>query len=331
MKAAIIGFGYMGQMHAKLIQSQSWELIGVHDIDDSIEFKTDKVFKNRLELISHPEVNVVIISTPHNQHLPVLKECLMHKKNVILEKPLGSSEPETDEIYKQIEKYKDSSVVVVNITHCFYNNIQRAKRKLKKYNIDSIKGIYDSVVFPIKPEELHSDLFKKVSVGHGVMLTNGCHLLARILYLFSDYTPKFEVIGGALGNTNCLGDIEDSSAHMRLNLVLSNERKIPVSIFTNWPMAKSLNENIIESMEIHLEQGKLHVQAWNEVKFYPSKSESLSKTVPYNRETISAEVTKGVKNLLEVFEQAVSKKMPMVHYSVEYAYEAEKAITTFYS
>ena len=330
MQAAIIGFGYMGQMYTDLIQSQKWELIGVHDIDNT-KFKTDKFFHSRQDLISHPKVNVVIICTPNNQHLPVLKECLKHKKHVILEKPMGSSEEEVEKIYKKIQKHKDSSVVLVNITHCFYDNIQIAKQILKDLTVESITAINDTIIFPIKSEERNWWLFKKASVGHGVMLTNGCHLLARILHLFSDYKPKFEVKGGVFGNTNRLGDIEDSSAHMRLDLVLSNQRWIPVSIFANWPMAKSSGEAVKESMEICTHQGILHVQAWKEVKFHPNPVEKLSKQVSYNRETISGEIVKGVKNVLKAFEQAVSNKMSAVHYSVEHTFQAEKTIAILYS
>jgi|694.fasta_scaffold57634_2 predicted dehydrogenase len=266
MRAAIIGFGNMGQMYADLISSQGWELIGVHDID-STKVKSDNVFRDRLDLISHPQVDVVIISTPHRQHLPVLKECLKYGKHVILEKPMGGSAAEAEKIYKKIQKHKNRSIVVVNITHCFYDNIQIAKEKLNNSLVDSITAIYDTVVFPIKEEERDGWLFKKEIVGHGVMLTNGCHLLARILHLFSDYRPKLEVTAGVFANTNRLGNIEDSSAHMRLDLVLSNQRRLPVSIFVNWPMAKSMDEAIKESMEIHTSQGILHVQAWEKFSF----------------------------------------------------------------
>lgn len=129
MGYGIVGFGYMGQMYADLIAAKKRELVGVHDIDPA-KFKVGQFFSQRLDLISHPKVSTVIICTPHQQHLPVLKECLAHKKNVILEKPMGSSEAETDEIYQEIRKCQSSSVVVVNITHCFYDQIIRAKQLL---------------------------------------------------------------------------------------------------------------------------------------------------------------------------------------------------------
>jgi predicted dehydrogenase len=328
MNVGIIGFGYMGQMYADLIP-QKWKLIGVHDID-STKFKSDVLFHSqRFELIS--KVDVVIICTPHTQHLVVLKECLQLGKHVILEKPMGSSEVELNKIYKHIQNHKDTSVVVVNITHCFYDKIQIAKQKLNENMVESITAITDTIVFPIKEEERNWWLFKKANVGHGVMLTNGCHMLARILHLFSEHVPRFEVRGGVFGNTNCLGDIEDSSAHMRLDLVLSNQRRIPVSIFANWSMAKSPDEAIEESMEIHTKEGILHVQAWNEVKFHSNPKEKLSKKVPYNRDTISGEIVKGVKNVMGVFEQAISEKLSQVHYSVEHTFQSEKAIATLYS
>lgn len=339
MRVAIIGYGYMGQMYADLAKQNNWELVGVHDIVsttwesdiDSTTWKSDKFFHNRLALISHPQVDAVIICTPHSEHLTILKECLKQRKHVILEKPMGSSLAETEQIYKKIKKYKDTSVVVVNITHCFYDNIQEAKEILSGHDIKSITAIHDSVVFPIKKEERDLWLFKKAKVGHGVMLTNGCHLLARILYLFSEYKPKFEVKGGIFGNLNHLGDIDDSLAHMRLDLVLADQQRIPVTIFANWPMANSADEAVQESMQVRVDQGIMHIQAWKGVKFYPNPDEQVSKTVPYNRDTISPEISKGVQNVLKSFQEAVGKKQATVHHSVEYTVQAERAIATFYA
>lgn len=330
MRVAIVGFGYMGQMYADLVQARDWELVGVHDIDNT-KFQSDKFFPNRSDLIAHLDVEAVIICTPHNQHLSVVTECLKKKKHVILEKPMGSSEAETEKIYRKIQKYKDTSVVVVNITHCFYNKIQLAKQKVSELDIKSITEIRDTVVFPIKEEERDWWLFKKETVGHGVLLTNGCHLLARILYIFSQYKLRFEVVGGICSNLNQLGDIDDSQAHMRLHLVLEDQQRIPVSVFVNWPMAKKADEAVKESMEIHTDRGMLHVQAWNAVQFHPNPDEKVSQTVPYTRDTIGPEIAKGIRNVLQAFEDAVMSKQPLVHYSVEQTFHAEKTISAFYA
>ncbi len=330
MRVAIVGYGYMGEMYANLVKEKEWELIGVHDIDNST-FKSDKFFKSRQELISHPDVDAVIICTPHDQHLQIVKECLKQKKNVILEKPMGSSLKETKQIYKKIKKHTATSCVVVNITHCFYDNIQKAKEKIGELDVQRITSIRDSVVFPIRESERNWWLFKKERVGHGVMLTNGCHLLARILHLFSDHSPRYEVQGGIWCNQNKLGDIDDSLAHMRVDLVLNNNHRIPVRIFANWPMTKSAEEHVTESMEVHGDHGLLHIQAWNEVRLYANGEEKVSQTVPYNRDTIAQELAKGVKNVLNSFEQAVDKKEAKVHHSVEHTFQAEMAIGEYYA
>ncbi len=330
MRVAIVGFGYMGQMYADLIKAENWELVGVHDTDNS-KFNSDKFFENRMELISHPDVEAVIICTPHNEHLPILKECLKQKKHVLLEKPMGTTIEETEKIYKKIQKYKATSQVLVNITHCFYDNIQKAKELLGGCDVTKISAIYDSVVFPIKEQERDWWLFKKESVGHGVLLTNGCHLLARILHLFSEHAPSFEVVGGISSNLIRLGSIDDAMAHLRLHLVLDGVKKIPVTIFANWPMAKSTDEPITESMEVHTADGRVHIQAWNEVKMYSNPEDVISKAVPYTRDTIGQEISKGVKNVLKAFQDALRNKKNEIHPSVAYTYQAEVVISKFYA
>jgi len=331
LNVAIIGFGYMGQMFSELVKAQSgWKLVGVHDVNESLKSTVDNFFKDRAALISHPQVEAVVICTPPRHHLSVLKECLAYKKHVILEKPLGSSMIEAEQVYEEINKCKDHTIVAVNITHCFYKNIREAKEIVDWCDIQNITAISDRVIFPVNEKDRDAALFKKANVGHGVMLTNGCHLLARISSLFASYNPVFKIVGGILGNTGGLGDIADSDAHMRLIMVLNNQHQIPVSIFTSWPPAKMVDENITESMEISFRRGTLHIQAWGEVEFYEGPT-TLSKQVPYNGTTISEAQKEGVKTLLQIFEQAVVKGPSGIHESVKYTYQAERTIGEFYS
>lgn len=332
MNAAIVGFGYMGSMYAELLTSRNWNLVGVHDSDPD-KFKgvaAAPYYRDRRELISRSDVKVVIISTPHNQHLEVLKECLEFKKHVILEKPLAGSLKEAEEVYALVRRHAAHSCVMVNITHCFYDAIQEAKQLLAVKDIGTITSISDRVIFPIKAEESSWWLFKRAVVEHGVMLTNGCHLVARLLHLFSAFRLKVEFVGGIFANTDKLGDIADSAASMRANLLLSDGRKIPVTFFASWPMMDKAGKAVQESMVIKTNQGKLHVQAFNGVTFHSDSNKPLAHEVPFDRDSITDEIKKGVKNMLALFEKEVAQKTNEVRFSVEYTYQAEKIIGKLY-
>lgn len=331
-RVAIIGYGYMGKMYAQLLPSQHFKLVGVYDKDPKqCELLPQNLrFSKRNELIARPDVDVVIIATPHMKHLKVLKKCLQHKKQVILEKPLAGSFEDATQIYSLIQQHRQSSKVIVNITHCFYKNIQIAKQYIDNAAIGNIKSIHDRVMFPIKNEERTAGIFKKAVAGHGVMLTNGCHLVARVAYLFSKYKPSFEFVKGSFSNPDRLGDIEDAFAEMHLQLILPEGKKIPVTIHASWPMEDQTGPLIEESMGINTDKGKLHVQAWKGISFYANPEKKLSHQVPFNSQTISPEISKGTVNMLKEFKNELASPNNQIHFSVEYTYQAERMIAQFY-
>ncbi|MEQ9265699.1 MAG: Gfo/Idh/MocA family oxidoreductase [Balneolaceae bacterium] len=110
---SIIGFGRIGQRHAKIASDYSnSNLISVVDTDKA---KFEKIIELNLKASSFIELtdflesdknksDVVSIATPNGLHVDYAVQCLYTGYHVVIEKPMGLSEEECNRVIKAQEK-----------------------------------------------------------------------------------------------------------------------------------------------------------------------------------------------------------------------------------
>jgi len=91
----LVGCGAVGLKRINSLDRNS-RLIGCADINTSkaIQFvknfgKNIRIFDNWLELINSPNIDIVIVATPHNLLSKITIAAVEAKKNVLVEKPGG--------------------------------------------------------------------------------------------------------------------------------------------------------------------------------------------------------------------------------------------------
>ena len=107
----IIGSGRIGTLRANMASRHpSVRFLAVSDLDPERAgllgqcVNADFTSSDNLRVISHPEVNTVIVSTPEHEHtLPIL-QALDLGKPVFVEKPLALTLDEADQIVAAVEK-----------------------------------------------------------------------------------------------------------------------------------------------------------------------------------------------------------------------------------
>ena len=120
MKVGLLGIGYLGKIHLKLLTELLKEGhisdIGIYDINTeelqrvASEY-TVKVFPSFNELIQHSDV--VDIVTPGETHFDLAKECLQHNKSVFIEKPVTK----TVEQARQLKQMADAKKLLIQVGH----------------------------------------------------------------------------------------------------------------------------------------------------------------------------------------------------------------------
>lgn len=215
--AFIIGFGRMGQRHAKALELLNVGSVRVFDCDTSISNKTqyniesvDRLSDNLIKTTP----DLVIISTNADTHLHYLSLCVKHKVPYILcEKPLCRSVAELEEI-QLIQNNNPELRIAVN----------HQIRYFEPYS--NLKKIVDS--------KKHGDLISiNISAGNMGAAMNFTHYFELFRFLTNLYPSRVHGWLGTQSMVNPRGDnysdfagsvrvINDSGQFMTIN---SDERQ----------------------------------------------------------------------------------------------------------
>jgi predicted dehydrogenase len=108
---AVVGAGRIGTLRAQLVAKHpSVRFLAVSDIDPVRAEALAKITTadvhshNNDDVVSHPEVNAVIVSTPEAEHSAPVCRALELGKPVLCEKPLGLELPQADEILSVLRR-----------------------------------------------------------------------------------------------------------------------------------------------------------------------------------------------------------------------------------
>jgi len=142
---AVIGSGRIGSLRARLAAKHpAVHFLAVSDIDKEAaralaeRTQADAYSTNNLEMISRPEVNAVIVSTPEHEHVEPVCQALELGKPVLMEKPLGLTLADADQILATVEKTRGDLRVgyIRRFKRCF----ARAKQQVLDGHLGTICG-----------------------------------------------------------------------------------------------------------------------------------------------------------------------------------------------
>jgi len=125
------------------------------------------------EILKDDAVNLVMITTRHNQHASMVIESLKSGKNVFVEKPLALNEAELNEI---IRNYNGSTALTVGFNRRFSPHIQ----KIKQLVGDSPMNI----IATMNAGHIPSNVWvHDMKVGGGRIIGEACHFIDLVTYL----------------------------------------------------------------------------------------------------------------------------------------------------
>lgn len=183
IKVAIIGHGFMGHEHEKMLSAlDGYKVVGIADRDPAqLEDVKEgiKRYASNEEAFADPDVDVVLIVANNNQHRDLVLQAAEAGKDIICEKPVAMNLGELDDMVAATEK----AGVKFTVHH---------QRRLDP-DYRTIKAVYDSGtlgdVFTVQNKlygfngNMH-DWHVYIAEGGGMLFDWGVHLLDQILYMF---------------------------------------------------------------------------------------------------------------------------------------------------
>jgi 1,5-anhydro-D-fructose reductase (1,5-anhydro-D-mannitol-forming) len=245
IKIGIIGYGKMGQIRAKAIESSGkGQLVCVYDqsISESLP-KGVALAKSAEEIIKDPEIEAIFICTPNYLNRSLTMIALNNGKHVFCEKPPAFNADEVEDI-REAEN-KSGAILMFGFNHRHHESIKKIKHLVSCRQMGKIlwmRGRYG--------KEVDENFFKgwrakPEFAGGGIMLDQGIHMLDLMIHLSGGFDEVQSMV------SNLYWKVEGIEDNVFVNL-RSKRTGICASIhstMTQW--------RYIFSLEVFLEQGSI--------------------------------------------------------------------------
>lgn len=195
LRIAIAGAGGIAQRNAReAAASGAARIVGVFDVNHRAARDMSRALKTSFassydELLANPEVEAVLLSTPHHLHGPMTIDAAKAGKHVMVEKPVANN---LDEALQMHRACRDAGVqLTVNYSFRYLPKIQKARQIIEAGALGDIVGIqiinhqykdpgYWSGARSNSPDDWRASREK---CGGGFLIMNVCHVIDYVYYL----------------------------------------------------------------------------------------------------------------------------------------------------
>jgi UDP-N-acetylglucosamine 3-dehydrogenase len=130
MRVGVIGFGVMGQNHARVLRSVSGvELVGIFDISTKVQ-TSEYNFVSSVESLINLNLDYCVISVPTALHLPFCRIMAENRIPCLIEKPLAINSIDAEQI--EFHFKSNSTFAAVGYVERFNPVLMKARDLLKK-------------------------------------------------------------------------------------------------------------------------------------------------------------------------------------------------------
>lgn len=183
-RLAVIGYGGMGGWHAKhALGSDVVELAGVYDINPernrAAEAAGIRAYASPEALLGDPEIELITLAVPNDQHKPLAVACLEAGKHVVCEKPVMLSAADLEDVFAAARRCGRLFTVHQNrrwdVDYLAVRQLFQTGALGEVFNLES--RIHGSRGIP-------SDWRGRKEYGGGMLYDWGVHLIDQILCLY---------------------------------------------------------------------------------------------------------------------------------------------------
>lgn len=179
VRYGIIGCGGRAEKYAQAIAKEPRsKLEAIFDI----ELPKSRLFASRYggavilkleSILNHPGVDIIIVTTPHDTHVPITLSALRAEKYILCEKPLGISLRECEAVINS-PFYKKN--VFVGLQTRFSTPVQLLSKLLKQKSLGKIFTC-DAVVRKHRDKDYFNSWRSSLRRSGGILFTHGIHAI----------------------------------------------------------------------------------------------------------------------------------------------------------
>lgn len=165
------------------------------------------------EVLNDPEIHAVAIATPAHTHYPLIKEAILHGKDVFVEKPLTLQVSECQEVTRMAEEH--GRILMVDHLLKYHPAVLRLKQLIDDGELGEIQYIYSNRLN-----------LGKIRREENALWSFAPHDISVILMLLGDRLPLQVTASGGCYLQPAIADTTVSS--------MTFDRGIQAHIFVSW-------------------------------------------------------------------------------------------------
>lgn len=186
IRVGVIGYGMAAQvMHLPFITTlKEYRLVSVlerHHRHSQEKYPYVKVVSDIDELVSDPEIDLVVVTSPNETHFPFTQKALLAGKHVVLEKPFTSTSEEARSLIDLSKK--TGRVLSVFHNRRYVADFLTMKKILNEKLLGDIVE-YEGHFDRYRPELRQSPWKEDTRPASGILYDLGSHLIDQAFYLF---------------------------------------------------------------------------------------------------------------------------------------------------
>ncbi len=187
---AVLGCGVIANEMAAALKKMGKRLYGVGNRthEKAVEFArtygVEKVYDRPEDMFEDPAVEIIYLTTPHNTHMPFLRQALGNGKHVLCEKSITLNSAELEEAMALAEKNNVVLAEAMTIWHMpLYKELWRMKDEQRLGKVQMIQANFGS----FKEYDMRNRFFNRELAG-GALLDIGVYAIS-LVRSFMDSCP----------------------------------------------------------------------------------------------------------------------------------------------
>jgi scyllo-inositol 2-dehydrogenase (NADP+) len=190
LKVGVAGYGKSARVfHLPFISTmKEFELVAIlqrHGNESHLEYPSAKIVRTIDELVSDPDIDLVVITTPNDTHFEYAATALKAGKHVVLEKPFTNTVEEAKELVKIARE--SGKVLSVYQNRRYVSDYLTIADLLNNHSLGEVHefiAMYDRY----RPDPIPGAWREANLKGSGILYDLGPHIIDQALRLFGN--PK---------------------------------------------------------------------------------------------------------------------------------------------
>lgn len=218
LRIAIVGAGAIAQRNAtEAAQSGAATIAGIFDINTKVardmgQKLSAPVFSSYEQVLASPDVEAVLMSTPHHVHRPMTEQAALAGKHVLVEKPLATTLEDAEAMIAACRRA--GVALTVNYSFRYLPQIRKARQLIQDGALGDITGVqliahqfkdqgYWMGARSNSPDDWRASRQK---CGGGFLIMTICHNVDYLYYMTGLKATRVYSEWATLGSP---GDVED--------------------------------------------------------------------------------------------------------------------------